>query len=120
MNGQNYAQIPENPHKVGAACLLIATDKALNIFGHNTIDWVKQQGGDEDTIIFIFGVSLKSPRPYIEGVFLNSNGRGFHPTWGIEQLFNEIREGSWDVIPTEEVIQSWTAKVERLMNKGKV
>ncbi|MDF1662426.1 MAG: hypothetical protein P1V97_11685, partial [Planctomycetota bacterium] len=83
MNGQNYRHIPENPHKVGAACLLVATDKAQNIFGHNTIDWVKQQGGDKDTVIFIFGISKKSPSPYIEGVFLNSKGRGFHPTWGI-------------------------------------
>lgn len=120
MNGQHYSRLPKNPHNVDSACLLIATDKALNIFGHNTIDWVLQQGGSKDTIIFIFGISKKAPIPYIEGVFLNPKGRGFHPTWGIEQLFNEIREGSWEVIPAEEVIQSWTAKVERLMNKGKV
>ena len=119
MNGQDYSRIPQNSFEVDAGSILIATDKALNIFGQNTIDWVIQQGGHQDTIIFLFGISKKSPLHYIEGVFLNPDGRGFHPTWGVEQLFNEIREGSWDVVPTDKVIQSWTSKVERLMNKRK-
>jgi hypothetical protein len=97
---------------------LIATEKALNIFGHSTVDWVREQGGHKDTIIFILGVHIKGPLPYIEGVFLNPTGVGFHPTWGIEQLIREVREGSWTVIPTETVLESWATKVERLMNKS--
>jgi hypothetical protein len=117
MKGSHYTHIPSNEHELSAGSILIPTEKSLNIFGYTTLDWILDQGGHKDTVIFVFGVNNQGPHTYIEAVFLNPDEPGFHPTWGVQQLMAEIERGSWTVIPTETVLESWATKVETLMNR---
>lgn len=86
------------------------------------MDFVLSQGGDEETFIFMFGLRpmfnvLGMQAGIIEGVFLTEGGPGFHPTWDFSQLMGEIDRGGWKVIPTPEVLEAWTTRIEARMNR---
>ena len=118
---QDYREIPRNKHGVSAGSLLLPTETKITGTG-TSLDFVKQQGGDTDTLIFLFGLrQARSPlgfsAEFLEGIFLTDEGPGFRPTWGFEQLMREIDLGGWRVIPTPEVLLSWCERIERRMNK---
>ena len=120
---QDYVQLPENRHGVSAGAVLIPTDVSITTGGGSSCDFVEQQGGDEDTFIFIFGLrEARGPGgatvDFVEGVFLTGEGPGFRPTWGLEQLLREIDLDGWRVVKTDEVLRTWTRRVEERMNKG--
>ncbi|MBI3724519.1 hypothetical protein HY251_11280 [bacterium] len=123
IRAEDYEEIPENRHKISAGTLLLATKKPIVPGGGTSLDFVLQQGGDEDTLIFMLGArEAKGPLgltvEFLEGIFLTKDGQGFHPTWGFDQLLREVDRGGWQVIPTTEVVVSWSRKVEERMNKG--
>jgi hypothetical protein len=117
-----YEQIPENPFRIQAGSLLFPTREAIVPGGGSSVKFVWEQGGDEDTFVFMFGsrpvLDLTGQRvDILEGVFLSASGPGFEPTWGFEQLLRELRLGGWTVIPTAEVLSShWEREIERRMS----
>jgi len=120
---RDYCQIPENRHGVQAGSILLPTAKGITLGGASSKDFVDQQGGDDSTFVFLFGVREgRDPSggevEFLEGVFLSDGGQGFHPTWGVEQLLREIDVGGWEVVSTKEMLEGWVAKVEERMNKG--
>jgi len=120
---EDYHEIAENRHGVGAGSLLLPTETPLVSGGGTSRDFVDQQGGDGTTFIFLFGVRealgpLGATVTFIEGVFLSESGPGFHPTWDHEQLLREIDLGGWRVVKTSEMLERWAARVEERMNKG--
>lgn len=120
---EDYSEIPRNRHDVGAGSLLFPTEKPITLGGGSSLLFVRQQGGDESTFIFVLGLReargpIGVPITFVEGVFLSDDGQGFRATWGLEQLFREIDLGGWRVISTPEVVASWSAKVEARMNRG--
>lgn len=123
MRPADYRQIPENRHGVAAGSILLATDAEITHGGASSRDFVEQQGGDEGTFIFLFGVREARGEggarvEFIEGVFLSEEGPGFHPTWDHEQLLTEIDLGGWKVVTTKEMLAGWVPRVEERMNKG--
>jgi|SRR5579871_5255442 len=123
VRGEDFQEIPENRHAISAGTVLLATKKPIVPGGGTSLDFVLQQGGDDDTIIFILGVReapgiLGLPIQFIEGIFLTEQGQGFHPTWGHDQLLGEVDRGGWTVVPTAEVLKSWTKKIEERMDRG--
>lgn len=120
---QDYHQVPDNRHGVSAGSVLLPTEVSITTGGGSSLDFVEQQGGDTGTFIFLFGVR-EAPGPtgtpihFLEGVFLTSDGPGFRPTWGLEQLLREIDLDGWRVIKTDEVLKTWVRRVEERMNKG--
>jgi hypothetical protein len=120
---QDYSQLPENRHGVSAGTVLLPTEVSITTGGGSSRDFVEQQGGDADTFIFVFGLReargpLGTMVDFIEGVFLTAEGPGFRPTWGLEQLLREIDLDGWRVVKTDEVLKSWTRRIEERMNKG--
>lgn len=125
LDPRDFTQIPENRHDVQAGSLLFATETPITLGGGTSRAFVKDQGGDDSTFVFLLGQRqargpLGIPVTFVEGVFLLENGRGFHPTWGLEQLLREIDAGGWRVVTTPEVLGNWTGKVEARMNRGDV
>lgn len=116
-----YHPIPTNDHGIQAGCLLFPTQTPIVGGGGTSQDFVLQQGGDEDTFIFMLGVrrfeTLMGSVNIVEGVFLAEAGPGFRATWDFEQLMGECDRGGWTVIPVDEVRSEWTERVERRMNK---
>ena len=108
-----YNQIRDNPHQIAAGCV-------LQPLGDGTMEFMHQQGGDEDTFILMLGAQkVHTPQGAIEileGVFLSADGPGFHPTWDHDQLMREIDRGSWTIVPTEVVLEEWVERVETRMN----
>lgn len=116
-----FHELPGNAHGLAAGALLFATDAPIVAGGGTSRAFVHEQGGDDETFVFLLGGRrvadlLGNELLVIEGVFLSQGGPGFHPTWGFEQLLREVTLGGWKVIPTAEVLTSWTAEVERRMN----
>lgn len=111
-----YHEIRENPHAISAGCV-------LQPLGDGTMEFMHQQGGDEDTFILMLGAQkVHTPKGAIEileGVFLSEDGPGFHPTWDHNQLMNEVVRGSWTIVPKDEVLEEWVERVEERMNKSK-
>jgi hypothetical protein len=123
MRPEDYRQIPENRHSIAAGSILLPTDSAITVTGASSRDFVAQQGGDESTFIFIFGIreargALGATVEFLEGVFLSESGQGFHPTWDLEQLLREVDLGGWKVVTTGQMLDGWVAKVEARMNLG--
>jgi len=119
----DYTDLPENRHGVRAAVILLPTEKAITLAGISSKDFVEEQGGDDGTLVFIFGLrEARGPSgdrvEFVEGVFLSESGPGFHPTWDLEQLLREIDAGGWKVVRREEVLERWVKVVEERMNKG--
>jgi hypothetical protein len=119
----DYRQIPENRHGVSAGSILLPTQKEITLGGGSSKEFVEQQGGDDSTFIFIFGIreardTAGQAVEFLEGVFLSDDGPGFHPTWDTEQLLHEIDLGGWEVVTTEQMLAGWVEKVERRMNMG--
>ncbi len=117
-----FEEIPPNRHEVHAGSLLFPTKSSVVPDGSSSMDFVKDQGGDEDTFVFMFGLrpmfNLLGMRVgIIEGVFLRESGPGFHPTWDFDQLLGEIDRGGWRVVPTPEVLEQWTGRIEARMNR---
>ena len=120
---EDYSHVPANRHDVAAGAILLPTEKVITLAGNSSLGFVREQGGDSETIVFVLGLReargpLGVPIEFLEGIFLSEKGRGFHPTWGLEQLLREIDLGGWRVIPVPEVLARWTKKVEDRMNKG--
>jgi hypothetical protein len=117
-----YEQIPDNPFGIQAGSILLPTEAEIVGSGGTSFDFVRDQGGDDDTFIFMFGLrpvfNLIGARvDILEGVFLTGGGPAFQPTWGFDQLLRETRLGGWKVVPTDEVLTSgWLDKVEHRMN----
>ena len=119
----SYAEIPENRHRISAGSVLLPTQIPIVAGGATSLEFVLEQGGNEDTFIFMFGVRqvynlLGIQHDILEGVFLSETGPGFLPTWGYEQLMHETDLGGWRVVPTEEVLSDWAQRVEARMNLG--
>lgn len=118
MKGDAFLEIPENPFGLSAGAVLEATEDPLTANGGSSLDFVIEQGGGRDTIIFLFGIRRDvAPLQIIEGVFLNEGGRGFHPTWGFFQLLAEVRAGGWTVIPRDEALAQRREMIELRMNR---
>lgn len=114
-------EIPANELQISAGTVLLPTRAPIVQGGGTSLDFVLEQGGDEDTFVFMLGQrhleTPLGPMDVLEGVFLSESGPGFHPTWSLEQLLRETARGGWTVVPTAEVLQSdWVAKIERRMN----
>ena len=118
----HYRPIPSNPHGIQAGCLLFPTQTPIVQGGGTSQDFVAQQGGDEDTFIFMLGVrrfdTMLGSVDIVEGVFLSESGQGFRATWDHQQLMGETERGGWTVIPVDEVRAEWTDRVERRMNRS--
>lgn len=118
-----YRQVPANRLQIAAGTVLIPTRITIVQGGGSSLDFVLEQGGDEDTFIFVLGVRqfldpFGKPVDIIEGVFLSEGGPGFHATWDLEQLLREIDHGGWEVVPTALVLeQEWLTRVEARMNR---
>ena len=106
-----YHEIPANPHGVAAGALLLPTETPIVAGGGTSLEFVVDQGGCDSTLIFLLGMRVVHlPLPpggteILEGIFLNPDGPGFHPTWAFEQLMRETASGGWRVIPTDEVLE---------------
>ena len=114
-------EIPTNEQGISAGSVLLPTRVPIVQGGGTSLDFVREQGGDEDTFVFMLGVRLHEtpmgPFPVLEGVFLSEEGPGFHPTWDLQQLLGETARGGWTVIPTAQVLAGeWVEKIERRMN----
>lgn len=113
-----YYEIPPNPHGISAGSILLPTEAPIVASG-SSLDFVLEQGGDEDTFVFLFGMRRALVGvDVLEGVFLSDAGPGFRPSWGFQQLMRETELGGWFVVPTKEVLRSWTDRVEERMNRG--
>lgn len=116
-----YHEIADNPHGITAGCLLFPTGTPIVQGGGTSLDFIHQQGGDDDTFIFMFGVrklhTVLGAVEILEGVFLSEGGPGFRATWDFDQLMRETESGGWRVIPTEEVLETWAETVEARMNR---
>jgi hypothetical protein len=122
---QDYRDLPENRHALGAGTVLLPTEEPITGGGATSLEFVLEQGGSRDTFIFLFGLREARAQDgrrvaFVEGVFLNEEGPGFHATWGVEQLVAEVDLGGWKVVPTREVLASptWIARIEERMNNG--
>ncbi len=120
---RDYLEIPSNRHGIAAGAILLPTQEPIVQGGSSSLDFVREQGGDEDTFIFMFGMREVSGLygktiRILEGVFLGEAGPGFYPTWGLEQLMRETDHGGWTVVPTEDVLEEWAERVEERMNRG--
>jgi hypothetical protein len=120
---KDYLEIPSNRHGIAAGAVLLPTKAPIVQGGSSSLDFVKEQGGDEDTFIFLFGMREVSGLygktiRILEGIFLSESGPGFYPTWGHEQLLRETDNGGWTVIPTEQVLLEWTERIEERINRG--
>jgi hypothetical protein len=120
---EDFQQIEENRHGILAGSILLPTETPITAGGGTSRDFVEQQGGDETTFIFLFGLReaegpLGVAIGFIEGVFLSEAGPGFHPTWDHEQLLREVDLGGWRVVKTSDVLESWVGRVEERMNKS--
>jgi len=119
-----YRDLPENPHGIHAGCVLLPTDVPIVLGGGTSRDFVREQGGSSETFVFLFGARSVAIEPsgqhlqVLEGVFLNEDGPGFHPTWDLSQLLREVDLGGWTVIPTHTVLSTWAEKIEQRMNLG--
>lgn len=115
--GQEYCQVPLNPNNIKAGSLLFATHEAITLDGHSSVDFLERNGGDQNTIIFVLGVARGYlPHIIVEGIFLNDDGPGFHPTWDIDQLCNEIERGAWDHVEVLGMDKHWKSRVEDRFN----
>ena len=117
-----YEEIPENRHSIQAGCVLIPTQIPIVAGGGTSLEFVRQQGGDDHTFVFMFGVrpvfNLGGQRiSILEGVFLAKDGPGFRPTWDFDQLLRETDLGGWQVVPTSNVLESWTQEIEARMSR---
>jgi hypothetical protein len=120
---QDYHELPANRHAVAAGSILLPTDREIAGAGGSSLDFVTQQGGNASTFIFVLGVrQARGPEEtiveFVEGIFLSDAGSGFRPTWGVDQLLNEIDLGGWKVVPTGEMLERWATTVEERMNRG--
>lgn len=114
---REYHEVPANPHGISAGALLLPTEQPIVAAG-SSLDFVLEQGGDEDTFIFLFGMRRALVGvDVLEGVFLSERGPGFRPSWGLQQLMRETELGGWFVVPATEVLRSWTGRVEERMNR---
>lgn len=118
---RDFSEIARNPHDVGAGSLLLPTRVPIVKGGATSLDFVREQGGCDDTFVFMLGArGIGTPLgkvQVLEGVFLNPDGPGFHPTWDFHQLMREVDAGGWTVITTERVLASeWVRRVEQRMN----
>lgn len=118
---REYSEIATNPHGIAAGSLLLPTRVPIVMGGGTSLDFVLEQGGSEETFVFMLGArGIGTPLgkvQVLEGVFLDPGGPGFHPTWDLHQLMREVAAGGWKVIPTAEVLASdWVARVEQRMN----
>ncbi len=125
MRPQDYSEIPENRYGIAAGTVLIPTDLPITGEGVSSMDFVIEQGGNRDTFIFLLGVrearsASGAKVSFIEGIFLSERGRGFHATWGVEQLVAEVDLGGWRVVTTREVLANapWIRRIEDRMNRG--
>lgn len=116
----HYRDLPANRHSIGAGALLLPTKTPIIVGGATSLDFVVEQGGSADTVVLVFGVrrveTLGGALDVVEGVFLDEDGPGFHPTWDVEQLLAEVDRGGWTVIPTDVVLREWRERVEERMN----
>ena len=116
-----YRDLPENPHGIQAGSLLFPTETPIVFGGGTSADFVRQQGGGSDTFVFVLGLRdfplLSSTIEIVEGVFLDGEGPGFHPTWDFDQLMGEVQRGGWRVVPTHQVLIDWIAEVEARANR---
>lgn len=117
-----YREIPSNEQGISAGCVLLPTDVAIVTGGGTSLDFIRQQGGEDSTFILIFGIRplqdiLGREIEILEGVFLNPSGPGFIATWDYDQLLSETRRGGWTVVETPEVLESWLEPVETRMNR---
>ena len=118
----DYHQVPENRHGIQAGTILLPTAIPIVAGGGTSGDFVRQQGGNDETFVFLFGVRtvrniLGVEVEILEGVFLDEDGPGFRPTWDYDQLMREADLGGWKVISTDEVVDSWVERVEARMNR---
>lgn len=119
VDARDYYDLPANPHGIRAGTILLPTTTPIVPGGGTSHDFVVEQGGDEDTFIFLLGLRrVQLGVDVIEGVFLSESGPGFRPTWGLQQLMRETSLGGWHVITTDEVLRDWAARVEARMNRG--
>lgn len=117
-----FEEIPANRHDIHAGTLLFPTTEPIVGDGGTSLDFVREQGGDEDTFVFMFGVRpmqnlLGMGVDVLEGVFLSESGPGFRPTWDLEQLMRETDLGGWRVVTTDEVLEDWVSRIEARMNR---
>src|SRR4051794_3798251 len=73
---QDYTELPENRHGIGAGSVLIPTDKAITLMGGTSRAFVLEQGGDDDTFVFLLGQReargpLGAAITFLEGLFLS-------------------------------------------------
>ena len=118
----DYVEIPANRHDIHAGALLFPTTKPIVANGGTSQDFVLEQGGDEDTFVFMFGVRpmktlMGMQVGVLEGVFLGERGPGFLATWDFEQLMREADLGGWRVVTTDEVLEGWVSRIEARMNR---
>jgi len=123
VDASRFEEIPENRHHIQAGCLLFPTEQPIVVGGGTSLDFVREQGGDDDTFIFMFGLRYAANLfgqqvAILEGVFLSESGPGFHATWDLDQLQQETDLGGWKVVPTQTVLEHWVQVVERRMNRG--
>jgi len=117
-----YREIPANPHQIGAGAVLLPTKTPIIAGGATSLDFVLEQGGDDDTFIFMLGVRRYllgggQAVDILEGIFLSESGAGFKATWDFHQLMREVDHGGWTVVPKEEVLEAWVERVEERMNR---
>jgi len=116
---RDYYELPANPHRIRAGTILLPTTTPIVPGGGTSHDFVVEQGGDDDTFIFLLGLRRAQVGvDVVEGVLLNETGPGFRPTWGVQQLMRETSLGGWHVITTDEVLRDWVERVEARMNRG--
>jgi hypothetical protein len=116
-----YQEIPDNGPGIKAGSLLFPTKTPIVEGGGTSLQFVHEQGGDDTTFVFMFGLRpvlnlFGQQVEILEGVFLSEQGPGFHPTWDLEQLVRETELGGWRVVHTEEVLAKWVGTVEQRMN----
>jgi hypothetical protein len=118
-----YREIAGNPHGISAGCVLLPTEVPIVAGGGTSLQFVQEQGGDEDTFVLMFGQRdvrdlLGQDVEVLEGVFLSARGPGFHPTWDYDQLMREADLGGWRVVATDVVVSDWVERVETRMNQS--
>lgn len=123
LDPRRYGQIPRNELLIAAGTLLFPTDIPIVAGGGTSLAFVHDQGGCDETFVFLLGARtalniVGAEVDVLEGVLLTPRGpiRDFLPTWDYHQLLREVGLGGWRVVPTEEVLRSWTDVVEARMN----
>ncbi|MGE0706755.1 MAG: hypothetical protein AB7N76_06080 [Planctomycetota bacterium] len=120
---RDFHQIPDNRHGIASGCVLLPTEVPIVAGGGTSLQFVRDQGGDDDTFILLFGQRairdlLGQDVDILEGIFLSERGPGFHPTWDFDQLMRETDLGGWTVIQTDEVLRTWRERVETRINRS--